>query len=476
LTADGNTICAGIDNPAGCTGASPGLGPSPTVPGADFYVNGIGVCGFNGIPSGCVNGAWLNFQPRLGFAYDVTGQGKTIIRGGYGIMNERVQGNDVYNNAGTVPLAASVNFTGVLLSDPTVPLSGTPPAVGIPVNNVTGLDKPNYSSPRSTQFSLGVQQSIGKSVLSVAYVGAQNRHQNYYTEINLPDESLLPGYVNGGALLPYNSVVPYVGYHGIRLSRNEANSDYNSVQASIRGNVFSNDLTYQAGYTYSHTNDSFNSGGSGGDLYNVSDPYQGWKYDFGPSMYDHRNVFFANFVYDIPFMKHSDNKLAKTLIGGWEISGIITAMSGAPLNIGVNNTVGTVNSVASIVPNSANRPNRTGSGSDPHTVAEWFDTSLYTPAVCATGPDCFGNTPRNSVWGPGRQNWNLSFFKNFVFNEARGSNLQFRAEFFNIWNHTQFQGDTQNGGVSTNLGASNFGAVTQAYDPRIIQLALKLYF
>jgi hypothetical protein len=93
------------------------------------------------------------------------------------------------------------------------------------------------------------------------------------------------------------------------------------------------------------------------------------------------------------------------------------------------------------------------------------------------------------VRGPGRQNWNLSFFKNFVFNETRGSNLQFRAEFFNLWNHTQFQADTVAGGVSNNFnggvnpcnpstGANcgNFGAITKAYDPRIIQLALKLTF
>jgi len=485
LDPDGNTISS----------SSPGLGSSPTVPGAQFYVNGIGICGVNGVPKGCVNDSWLNFQPRLGFAYDVSGNGKTVIRGGYAIMNERVQGNDVYNNAGTVPLAASINFTNVILGDPETATAGAN-SVGIPVNNVTGLDKPNYAAPRSTQFSLGVQHSIGKSVLSVAYVGAQNRHQNYYTEVNLPDQGLLPAYVAHAANLgpappAYNSVVPWSGYHSIRLSRNEANSDYNAMQASIRGNVFSNDLTYQFGYTYSHTNDSFNSGGSGGDLYNVSDPYLGWKYDFGPSMYDHRQVFFANFVYDIPLMKHSDNKLAKTLVGGWEISGIVTAMSGAPLNIALNG-----NSISSFIPNSANRPDRTSSGgNNPHTVNQWFDTSIYTVPVCTTGADCWGNTPRNSVWGPGRDNWNISFFKNFVLSETRGSNLQFRAEFFNIWNHTQFQGDTQNGGVSTNASfvcsvsgqspctsgftldpKNNFGHVTAAYDPRIIQLALKLYF
>ena len=109
---------------------------------------------------------------------------------------------------------------------------------------------------------------------------------------------------------------------------------------------------------------------------------------------------------------------------------------------------------------------------NPHTVAEWFDTSIYTDPA----PGTWGNTPRNSIRGPGRQNWNISFFKNFVFSETRGSNLQFRAEFFNLWNHTQLQGDGLNNGISNNFGASDFGQVKSAYDPRIIQLALKLYF
>ncbi len=149
--------------------------------------------------------------------------------------------------------------------------------------------------------------------------------------------------------------MPYSGYHGIRMARNEANGDYNGLQASMRGSMLSNDLTYQVGYTYSHTNDAASNGNSAGDLGNISNPYAGWKYDFGPSAYDHHQIFFANFVYDLPFMKHSDNKLAKTLIGGWEISGIISVNSGAPMNIGLNG-----NNVTSIVPNSTNRPDRTG--------------------------------------------------------------------------------------------------------------------
>jgi hypothetical protein len=109
-------------------------------------------------------------------------------------------------------------------------------------------------------------------------------------------------------------------------------------------------------------------------------------------------------------------------------------------------------------------------------VDQWFDTSIYAAPACVTGPDCWGNAKRNSVRGPGRHNWNISLFKNFMFNEQRGTNLQFRAEFFNIWNHPQFAASSQNGGVSNNFGAGDFGRITNSNDPRIIQLALKFYF
>ena len=472
-TFDSNgNICSSNSVPACAGGPSAGLSssPNPILTGVQFYTNGIGIGGVNSIAKGLVPGHWADFGPRLGFAYDLTGQGKTILRGGFGTMYERIQGNDMYNGAVNPPGDLNPTLHNVSLSNPglNVGTGATITAAALPVLplGITGINANDYKEPVTYQYSLGVQQSLGpKSVLSLSYVGSQNRHQNDYQEVNLPNAALLPALVaSGGAGI--NQDYNFAGYGGIRLAQNEASGNYNSLQADFHGNI-RNDLQLQFGYTYAKSIDATSNNGSGADLAAVTNPYVGWRYDLGPSVFDRTNIAFANFVYQIPFLKNSDNHLMKSVVGGWSLSGIVTMESGAPINMSVSGT-----NVSSVIPNSGNRPNLVGSITYPKTAAEWFNPAAFAAPALGT----YGDLGHDAVRGPGRDDWNLSLFKSFVISEARGSRFEFRAESFNTWNHTQFKGDYNNGGISTNVGASNFGQVTAAFDPREFQLGAKLIF
>jgi hypothetical protein len=297
------------------------------------------------------------------------------------------------------------------------------------------------------------------------YVGTQTRHQSDYQEWELPNPALLPALVASNDKTQYNQNVPYLGFGSLRMAQNEANGHYNSFQTNISGQV-TRDLQLSAGYTLSRSVDSFNTGNSAGDLSNVSNPYAGWRYDVGPSYFDRTNVAYVNWVYDMPFFRDASSRFVRTVVGGWQLSGIVNIMSGAPLNMTFNGT-----SVCSVVPNCINRPDLVGALNNPHTVTQWFDTAALAAPVNGT----WGSLQHGAIRGPGRDNWNMSLFKNFIISESRGSAFQFRADAFNVFNHTQFRGD-MNGGISTNVQNSNFGQVTSAFDPRVFQLGAKLMF
>ena len=426
---------------------------------------------------------WAAFGPRLGFAYDVTGGGKTVVRGGFGIMYERIQGNDMYDAGSNIPFSLSVDTPGpVELDNPRNALI-TGSAATFPINpaSITGLDRQNYKLPLSYQWSLGVQHSFGpKTVLSVSYVGNTNRFQSYRTETNLPDQSALPALINGAN---YNTqpTLRYPGFHSINFSTNQASSHYNGLQVDLNSQV-GRDLSLRAFYTLSRAIDSAadSRGPGGSDLSQTSNPYLGWRYDVGPSGFDRTHNASVNFVYDIPLFRNNSSRLVKSTIGGWQISGIVTIESGVPVNINLGGTQG-----GNGIPNAHNRPDLAGTISYPNTVVncalncnqviQYLDpTAFAAPAIGS-----FGNLGHYAVRGPGRDNWNLSIFKSFTFSETRGSRLELRLETFNVWNHTQFNGvaNTVTFDLATGVrAANNFGQFNSAFDPRILQLGGKIYF
>jgi hypothetical protein len=456
--------------------------------GQNFYLNGIREAGVNGFPVGNVQNSYNTVEPRVGFAYNIAGDGKTVLRGGFGLFFERVQGNDVYNAALNPPFAYQPSATNVYFSNPnTSAITGATTAQTFP-STLTNLGY-NYRPPGTAEFSLGVQRQVSQSVVAVVqYVGSRGWDQSDDRAINtLPltaNDPLHPGlpyYDRQGVAgkipdptdpthtkflpaLTANLYRQFPGFSSITQEENASNFAYNSFQAGLRMEN-RHGLSAQLAYTWSHEIDDVSN-----DLNSVSNPFN-LRYDRGSGALDRRHIFNANYVYSLPFFGSSSSRLLHTVLGGWQISGITVIQTGTP--VGTNGVGVTYNGPDTLGLGGVgrNRPDQVAPVTYPHKVDGWFSTTSFaTPVAPWAGGtnNGFGNARKDAVVGPGLVNFNMSLFKTIDLTER--AKLELRFESFNTFNHTEFNN------LGTNTADATFGHVTTVYDPRVLQLGAKFSF
>jgi len=436
---------------------------------------------------GLYNPDGKNFAPRVGLAWSLGQKQPTVLRAGYGIFYDTVMGQIPGN---------------VLLNPPYLPdYYDSPPTIGwpnsfapsgFPVITITPAD---FATPYSQAWNLDVQHQLpGQMLFEVAYVGSTGTHLPRFRQINQAYitqsqiDALSPDVVTrmelmgipppvaeflstNISLMPSIARVPYFGYAQIFQAENSVSSSYNALQTKLNKSA-GHGLSFGIAYTYAKSIDGasvfYGSGANGTTIFPQN------NYDTAAekalSDFDIRNRFVANYVYQIPSLRHLLSSMPHSVADGWQITGILTLQSGQPLSVltGANQSstgLGT------------DRPNLIGDpNAGPHTVSQWFNTAAFV----LNAPLTFGNAGRNIVDGPSFKNFDFALMKDTRFAETYL--IEFRAEFFNILNRPNFA-------LPANiLTAPNFGAIFQTPDvaqnnvglgsggPRLIQFGLKFSF
>jgi hypothetical protein len=493
--------------------------PGALIPGTGNPFDGMVQCGVGGIPRGCLSGHLFNPAPRLGFSWDPRGDGKMAIRGGYGIFFEHTNGmeGNAENLEGTPPIVETptqYNVNGY----------GNVGGLGLlfPLSTTSIPDRVIW--PYVQQWHVDVQRDlIHNTVATLAYVGAKGTHLTLQHELNQlkPVPPALNPYEPGQPItdfdcswgpgnaqpnvnvdaygVPMNAVtsfgfpvayypsytggIPsgaavnlyvacgndpdffrtnYPGLSSIQRVEPEANSNYNALQFSLRKTGGA--LTLDVAYTYSHSLDD-SSDNVDSNFVNSYDVHQ----NYASSNYDQRHILTVAWTYDLPY---HGRRLWHTFLGGWQSAGILTGQTGTPFSV-INGVYGDSAGVAD---------GTTGVGSfadvvgDPHASPNCAPLAAGTKGVplfnCAaytqTQGLTFGDSGRNSLNNPRRVNLDTSIYK--VFKPKENIQLQFRAEAFNVLNHTEWNG------VNPYVSTTNFLFSTGAHMPRVLQFALRITF
>jgi hypothetical protein len=469
---------------------APGLARQGTiVPGSGNPFNGLVEEGSKGIPLGFAQHRKNQIGPRFGFAYDPMGNGKTSIRGGFGQFFERIRQNvNSFDGLGNPPLVYTPTIVGGKIDDVSPSLIAGGLRSPVSVNAFDKLGK----TPTIYSGSIGVQRELGgKTSLDVSYVGNTTRHLQYQRNLGqLPvgttTNTPILASVNGVA----NAIRPFRGFTNVNFTDYGANSNYHAMQARL-SRRFASHLTANASYVY----------GKGLDQTDTDTTAIGYYLDrrreWGPAGYDRHHTFTFDYVYQLPdFGSRMGGAVGRTLLNGWEVSGITRFWSGQPFTVGSNGDPGTLST------NTGGGVRADYLGGDPYandSVKSQLASGLagagvrnFNAAIQYINPfafarpvnGSFGNTGRDILRAPGINQWDFSLFKNTKINERVTTQLRF--EFFNIFNTTQFTIGTNNS--QTNIGFPNpgagltlttlgsFGQFNGTRDPRNIQLALKVYF
>ncbi len=461
--------------------------------------NGIVQCGVTaGMPAGCMKGHLFNPAPRIGFAYDPFGNGKWAIRGGYGIFYEHTNGNEGNTESleNSPPLATTVQQNNIV-GYTNIGGGGGGIAPQFPLNVTQIPTKAIW--PYMQQWHLDVQHEIVRNtVATVSYVGSRGTHLTRQGNVNqlLPVPSAQNPYKPGeapntdpntpllndcntgttpsGVLITGQAAAnfgvfcganpdplrPYQGYGNINHLENKAASNYHALQMAVRRAVGGLELNFA--YTYSHSIDDSSDRGDGGfvDVYN---PHA----NRASSNFDQRHILSFGYVWDLPFFK--EKGLRHNLLGGWQYSGIMDINSGTPFSVVVS---GDNAGVASGIGTTA-RADRIGDPKkgivQPPADPSFGPTFYNAGAFAAPQGLTFGNSGRNSLRNPRQTNFDMALFKHFAFGEARA--FEFRAEAFNVFNHTEW-----NGIASNTLNSAGFLATNGTHLPRILQLGAKFIF